>query len=125
MASDATSPPELKLLTVSKPSKALRGPGGRFLPGTAGGPGNPLAAHVHALRAALLSAVTPEELAVVCRTLLRQAQGGDVAAARLLFDRLLGPAQELDLLEQLETVQARLKAIESRATDTDNGSWGQ
>ena len=112
-------------IAVTKPVNSKRGPDGKFLVGTKPGPGNPLAAHVHALRAALLSAVTPEELAVVCRTLLRQAQSGDVAAAKLLFDRLLGPAQELDLLEHLENVQARLKVVEARATDTSEGGWGR
>lgn len=51
--------------TVTKRSKRDdRDPGtGRFLPGNAGGPGNPYAARVGELRAALLNAVKPGDLA--------------------------------------------------------------
>jgi len=92
----------------------LRGPGGRFLPGTAPGPGNPLAAHVHELRVALLEAVTPEMIAGVAKVLVREALQGDVAAARVLLDRLLGPPVPADLLEQLSVVQERLAMMEGR-----------
>ena len=64
---------------------------GRFMPGCRPGPGNPLGNQVAAFRQACLSAVTPEELAEVMRNLLRLSLRDDnVAAARVLLERLLG-----------------------------------
>ena len=67
-----------------------RNPNGRFAPGNKGGPGNPHAAKVAELRSALLEAVTPEDIAEVVGSLLTQAKAGDIAAAKVLFDRCLG-----------------------------------
>lgn len=63
---------------------------GRFGRGNAGGPGNPHAAAVARLRAAMLETVTPEDFAEIARVLVRAAKGGDLAAAQFLFDRALG-----------------------------------
>ena len=68
-----------------------RGPGGRFAKGNAGGPGNPNARHVARLRSALLKAVKPQDLKEVVAALLEAAKRGEVAAARELLQRLLGP----------------------------------
>ncbi len=71
---------------------------GRFGRGNAGGPGNPHAAAVARLRAAMVEAVTPEDFAEIARVLVRSAKGGDVAAAHFVCDRLLGrPATPLDV----------------------------
>jgi hypothetical protein len=70
---------------------------GRFATGNRGGPGNPFARQVAALRAALVASVSEEDLEAVARTLVRQAQQGDVAAAKLLLSYALGkPAAPVD-----------------------------
>jgi hypothetical protein len=63
---------------------------GRFLPGSPGGPGNPLARQIGRLRSALHEALTEEDLGRVVRAMLRKAQAGDVAAARLCLEYVLG-----------------------------------
>ncbi len=74
-----------------------RDAGGRFAPGNPGGPGNPFARRVAALRCALLAALTPQDLADVAQALLRQARKGNVAAAKLLLSYALGrPAAPVD-----------------------------
>jgi len=95
------------MTTLTKPEKtARRDAQGRFLPGTAGGPGNPMAQHVNRLRRALLEAVTEEDMRAVVAALLAQAKGGDVAAAKELLLRCLGRPLESDLLERLEALEA-------------------
>src|SRR5205807_2395576 len=70
---------------------------GRFGKGNRGGPGNPFARQVGALRSALLSALTPQDIAAAAQELLRQAKEGNVAAARLLLSYALGkPAAAVD-----------------------------
>ena len=83
---------------------------GRFAPGNPGGPGNPHARHVAKLRAAMLKAVKPADLREVVNALLAAAKNGDVAAAKELFARLLGPPVELDLLERLDVLEQKLSA---------------
>ncbi len=94
--------------TVSKRTKRRsdRDPEtGRFLPGNGGGPGNPYAARVAELRSALLEAVTPGDLAAIVRSLVQAARSGDVAAAKLVFERVLGRPLEADILDRLEALE--------------------
>lgn len=67
-----------------------RGALGRFAKGNPGGPGNPFASMVNKLRREALAAVNADELRALIRKLYEQAIGGDVNAARVLLDRLLG-----------------------------------
>ncbi len=70
---------------------------GRFACGNRGGPGNPFARQVAALRSALLAAVTEQAVAAVAQELLRQAKEGNLAAAKLLLSYTLGkPAAAVD-----------------------------
>ncbi len=80
---------------------------GRFLPGNPGGPGNPYAKQVAEVRAALLDAVTPEQVKQVVRALVDAAVKGQVAAAKVLLDRLLGPPVSVDLIERIEALEER------------------
>ncbi|HZY89219.1 MAG TPA: hypothetical protein VFE78_30630 [Gemmataceae bacterium] len=73
-----------------------RAAGGRFGKGNSGGPGNPFARQVAALRRALLASVTEEDLEAVTRELVRQAKEGDLAAAKLLLSYTLDQ-QEWDI----------------------------
>ncbi len=81
---------------------------GRFVAGNPGGPGNPYAARVGELRSALLGAVSPGDLAAIAKRLVAAAKGGDVAAAKVLFERVLGRPLEADILERLEALEARI-----------------
>ena len=80
---------------------------GRFTKGNSGGPGNPHARQAAQLRATLLKAVTAKDLREVVEAMLRQAKQGNIAAAKLLLDRTLGPPVEIDLLARLEALEAQ------------------
>jgi hypothetical protein len=82
-----------------------RASGGRFGPGNRFARGNPHARRVAALRAALLRAVKPADLAEVAAALLASAKGGDVAATRELMQRVLGPAESIDLIDRIESLE--------------------
>ena len=92
---------------------------GRFAKGNAGGPGNPLAARVASLRAALVDAVKPADIQAVAAALLAQAKAGDVPSIKELLQRLLGPPVELDVLERVDQLEQRLAAM-----DTGGGRAG-
>lgn len=78
---------------------------GRFVKGNAGGPGNPYGQKVAQLRSALFLAVSAADLRAVVKKLVHLAKAGDVHAAKVVLDRLLGPPVELDLLERLERLE--------------------
>jgi hypothetical protein len=70
---------------------------GRFLPGNAGGPGNPHAAAVGAWRSALAQCVTDQDIREVVAKLLDLAKKGNLKAIEIVLDRTLGkpmPAEE-------------------------------
>jgi hypothetical protein len=70
---------------------------GRFAPGNIGGPGNPFARKVAALRTALIAAVTDEDIRFIAAQLVVTARLGDMAAIKLLFQYVLGkPAAAVD-----------------------------
>ena len=91
-----------------------RGANGRFARGNPGGPGNPHAQHVSRLRAALFRAVKPKDLREVIAALLAKAKNGDVAAARELVQRLLGPPVEVDFTERLESLERTIAQKEQQ-----------
>lgn len=78
---------------------------GRFAVGNAGGPGNPHAARVGQLRAALLDAVTPADVRAIVSALVEQAKAGDVRAIREVLDRTLGKPVEADFVERLDALE--------------------
>ena len=82
-----------------------RGPSGRFRKGNPGGPGNPFAGRVQALRAALLEAVTPEDLREVVVRMVADAKVGDHQARKELLDRVLGRPLEADVLERIAELE--------------------
>jgi hypothetical protein len=68
-----------------------RAPNGTFVVGNKGGPGgSQYALRVAEFRAALVDAVTPDDVAGIIRKLVEKAKAGDNFAARELLDRLLG-----------------------------------
>jgi len=78
---------------------------GRFTTGNAGGPGNPYARRVGALRSALLDAVSDEDIRRTIEAIVAQARDGDIVAARILFDRILGPPIAADVVARLEALE--------------------
>jgi hypothetical protein len=56
----------------------------------------------------LLQAVSPADLRGAVRRLVGAARNGEVSAAKLLFDRLLGPAVPLDIEERMAALEERL-----------------
>jgi hypothetical protein len=92
-----------------------RGDKGRFAPGNRLAKGNPFARHVAKLRSALFKAVKPADLIEVVASLLRQAKTGDVASAKEILQRLLGPPEAIDLMERLDALEAKIEQLgESR-----------
>jgi hypothetical protein len=82
---------------ATAPAAAGRDAAGRFAEGNKGGPGNPHARRVAALRSALLEVVTPERLRPLAERLYQRAMGGDTAAAKLLLAYTLGsPSRPVD-----------------------------
>jgi hypothetical protein len=63
---------------------------GRFAKGNRGGPGNPFARQVAALRQTLLNRATTKDLEEIADELIKKAKTGDVAATKLLFQYTLG-----------------------------------
>jgi hypothetical protein len=82
---------------TENPAASGRDARGRFTKNNRGGPGNPFARQVAALRRALLESVTAEDIKAVAARLVEAAKGGDVAAARLLFSYGVGkPVEAVD-----------------------------
>jgi hypothetical protein len=91
---------------------------GRFAVGNPGGPGGSAFAKRSAqLRQTLIDAVSEQDIRDVATKLVERAKAGDVDAARLLFDRLLGkpvmpvavktePADEIRTVETVTLNQA-------------------
>lgn len=83
---------------------------GRFQPGNPGGPGNPHAKRVAALRTATLEVVSDEDMRAIVGKLVDLAKAGNVPAAREVLDRCLGKILEPDLLERLSMLEEQLAA---------------
>ena len=82
---------------AKKPSpngKALNGrtDQGKFALGWKGGPGNPFAARVSALKVAMYEAIDNGDIQAMTKRLVNMAKRGNVVAAKVIMDRLLGPA---------------------------------
>src|SRR5882672_12518392 len=70
---------------------------GRFAKGNPGGPGNPFARQVAALRKVIINRLTEEDLLAITEALLAKAKEGSVGAAKLLLGYAIGkPASAPD-----------------------------
>ena len=83
--------------------KGERQANGRFAPGNLGGPGNPYARLVAALKRALIEATTPEDIAAIASKLIALAKDGNVPAAKLLFRYTLGEPAPATNPDQVDT----------------------
>src|SRR3954463_86045 len=71
---------------------------GRFAPGWKGGPGNGLSRRMHQLRKELGDASPPDDVKAVGSKLLELAKGGDVQAAKVWLEYIVGrPAQAVEI----------------------------
>ena len=83
---------------------------GHFAAGNqaARGKSNPAARRVKRLRAEFMRSVTPQDIREVVEALVREAKSGNVAAMREFFNRCLGQAEAVDVIERLEELEALL-----------------
>lgn len=88
-----------------------RAVGGRFGAGNKFARGNPHARRVARLRSALFKAVGPEDVRDVVLALFESAKGGDVAAAKELLQRLLGPPTEIDFAARLDALERMIAEL--------------
>jgi hypothetical protein len=89
---------------------------GRFAPGNraAAGRSHPFARQAAALRRAFFTAVTEEDMRTVVRTLVSQAQEGNLQACRLLMLWILGKPH--DAIHP-DAIQAAVEAAEAQASE--------
>ncbi len=97
---------------------------GRFAKGNRISRGNPLARRVARLRAALVRAVTPEDIAAVVAALVEKARSGDVAAARELLDRTLGKPDALDSTSEQHITPGEVREAMSRIFEVARRRFG-
>ncbi|HMF10859.1 MAG TPA: hypothetical protein VKE94_01095 [Gemmataceae bacterium] len=96
-------------------SKNGRHANGRFAPGNPGGPGNPHYRKVAEYKKAMLAFVTIEDLGRIIAAMKKKAEGGDVAAARLILQYTLGkPSVDPDLVDVDEWQKLQQHALPPR-----------
>jgi hypothetical protein len=87
---------------------------GRFAPGNAGGPGNPFARKVAALRSALIDAVTPQDITEIMYLVVFNAKAGSLEWTKFLFQYAVGkprPAVNPDTLDLDELMLTQASAV--------------
>lgn len=89
-------------------SVPFRDKAGKFSAGNRFGRGNPLNSKAQKLRAALLRSVAVGDVRSIVKGLVEKAKEGDVVAAKVLLDRLLGPPAAGDLEDRIARLEALL-----------------
>lgn len=85
---------------------------GRFKPGCAPGPGNPLVKRVAEYRNALMECVSIDDYKRVIKRMVEDAINGDAAARSEMLNRLHGrPTQPLEISDAAETQPMAFAAI--------------
>lgn len=93
---------------------------GRFIAGNKAAKGNPYAKKAAAMRKALYSSVSADDIRRIVATLKRQAAAGNLKAITILLDRLLGSAGTgIDLLERLEKLDNLLNEQQEEAGENE------
>lgn len=99
-----------------------RDPGGRFVKGWKGGPGNTLSGKVAKIRARLFAhyedGTKVDELVTSLHAL---AIEGNVAAHKEVFDRLLGKPQDLEMVQAINELQEALAHAKATMANRSNG----
>ena len=78
---------------------------GRFIKGKRGGPGNPFARQLAAFRQVFIDSATLEDMRDIARAVILRAKAGDMAAARIACNYLMGkpaPGPDIDRLNATE-----------------------
>lgn len=102
-------------------------PRGRpFQPGNPGGPGRPKRSVEQDYLSAVMSAVSPEELAQITVVAKEQALKGDRHARDWLSKQLIGtdPIPVAALIEEMEAIVLRFRQHEQQAGETSTGTHG-
>ncbi len=73
---------------------------------------------MQAIRVALISAISAADIKAVVQTLTKKAKGGDVAAAKVLFERAAGPAAALDLDLRLTELENQILESHNKGRET-------
>lgn len=84
---------------------------GRFLPGCAGGPGNPRVRQLAAWREALTAAVKPSDVKKIITMLVREAKKGSIPAAVEVLNRIFGKPAQADIIEQLDDLERQIEGL--------------
>src|SRR4051812_47583774 len=98
---------------------------GRFRQGNPGGPGNPFARRVAALRKALLDSVSEQDVRDVAEMLKLKARQGDVAAMKLFLQYCVGkpgPAKDPDRMDADEWQRLQQMRVSEGQFDGTIGS---
>jgi len=96
---------------------------GRILPGHTANPnGRPKREVERAALASIVTTATPDAIAEITSALIKAAKGGDVSAARLLFDYVAGkPAEQVNLtneaVEEITLAMPAFAPLPDGATD--------
>ena len=95
---------------------------GRFVKGWKGGTGNPHAAQVAKLRAALFAIPGLDDAIrqVFVKQALKAVEERDTRAARFVFEYLIGKPIEIDLMDRLDRIEEMLDSS-PRWTEGGNG----
>ncbi len=107
-------PEEKKTRAKAEPKKDRDGKG-RFLPGCKGGPGNPYARKIAALRHSLIKHLGPRELYEIIRLLVGQAMCGNIESTKVLFQYVIGKAPEAPDPDGVDVAEWR-QYVENPAT---------
>ena len=105
-------------LSPAGASTSVRDPKGRWQPGNRAGRGNPLAKQVQAIRVALVSAISVEDIQAVVQALLKNPKNGNVVAAKIIFERTAGPGAALDFDLRLTELENQVLESYNKGRDT-------
>jgi hypothetical protein len=112
--------------TIQAPPTANgRDTNGRFTKGNAGGPGNPFYRKQAEFRRAVLELFTPEDVMSLLRVMLALGRNGDVAAAKVFLEYVVGKPHKAPDPDRAEHHEWQLAAEAPRLADVtellDNG----
>lgn len=98
-------------LTPSPAASSGRASNGRFAAGNRLGKGNPNARRAQKLRTELMKSVESDDLKRIVKSLINAAASGDVSAAKLILDRVLGPPVAVDFEQRLAELEELSKGF--------------
>jgi hypothetical protein len=96
-----------------------RRPDGTFAPGHAHSR-KPRRTRAARLRAALVKAVTRDDVAAIIAKQVELAKAGDPQAAKLVLDRVMGKVSNSDVIERIEALE---RLFQERNANGGRGKW--